>query len=324
MNILITGGAGYIGSHAVKMLKHRGYNVVVVDNLSTGFAYALDESLPFYEVSTHDTTALIDIFKNERIDAVMHFAAYSLVGESVQEPLKYYHNNVEGTRSLLEAMLRSGVNHLIFSSTAAVYGEQKKMPIRETAPLQPTNPYGATKKTIEDMLRAVNTAHKGFNYASLRYFNVAGAYHDHSIGENHDPETHLIPNVIKSVLSEKNTLKVFGTDYDTKDGSAIRDYIHVEDLIDAHIKALNHIVDHRVSDVFNLGSAEGYSVLDIIKTTETVLNKTVPFEKHQRRPGDPPVLIATHDKAEEVLGWRPTYKLEDMIRSAAHYYEKRR
>ncbi len=324
MNILITGGAGYIGSHAVKMLKDRGYNVVVVDNLSTGFAYALDESLPFYEVSTHDTTALIDIFKNERIDAVMHFAAYSLVGESVQEPLKYYHNNVEGTRSLLEAMLRSGVNHLIFSSTAAVYGEQKKMPIRETAPLQPTNPYGATKKTIEDMLRAVNTAHKGFNYASLRYFNVAGAYHDHSIGENHDPETHLIPNVIKSVLSEKNTLKVFGTDYDTKDGSAIRDYIHVEDLIDAHIKALNHIVDHRVSDVFNLGSAEGYSVLDIIKTTETVLNKTVPFEKHQRRPGDPPVLIATHDKAEEVLGWRPTYKLEDMIRSAAHYYEKRR
>ncbi len=322
MNVLITGGAGYIGSHAVKMLK-KHHRVVVVDNLSTGFAYALDSDVTFYQASIHDVDKIKDILRREAIDAVMHFAAFSLVHESVQDPLKYYHNNVEGTRALLSAMIESGVNVCIFSSTAAVYGVQEKMPIDESCLLKPTNPYGASKKAIEDMLKALSEAHDAFRYVSLRYFNVAGAYHDGSIGENHDPETHLIPNVIKSTLKQASPLKVFGFDYDTPDQTAIRDYIHVEDLIDAHIKALNYAVNHKTSNVFNLGSESGYSVLDIINTAKRVLKQDIPYEKHPRREGDPPRLIASNQKAKDVLDWQPRLRLTDMIASATNYYKKR-
>jgi len=220
-------------------------------------------------------------------------------------------------------MVAANVLTMIFSSTAAVYGEQKTMPIKETAPLSPSNPYGITKKTIEDMLKDVHQAHPAFNYMILRYFNVAGAYHDGSIGENHDPETHLIPNVIKSALFKKPKLKVFGTDYDTTDGSAIRDYIHVEDLIDAHIKALYEATTNKRSDIYNLGSAKGYSVLDIIKATEETLKIPVDYDIKARRAGDPAMLIASHDKIFQDLNWQPTRSLNTMIASAAQYFKKR-
>ena len=320
-NVLVTGGAGYIGSHAVKMLLDEGYNVIVIDNLSTGYQKAIDQSAKFYHLSTHNEDGVYEVLLKEKIDVVMHFAAFSLVGESVENPLKYYHNNVEGTRSLLAAMIRANINAFIFSSTAAVYGIQETMPITEEHPLMPTNPYGKTKRMIEELLQDLNSSHPSFNYVSLRYFNVAGAYKDGSIGENHNPETHLIPNVIKSVLNNDKNLKVFGTDYPTKDGTAIRDYIHVEDLIDAHIKALRYIEQHQQSNIFNLGSSEGYSVLDIIKTTESVLEKKVFYKNEARRAGDPPVLIASYHKAKEILEWRPKRTLSEMIRSANDYFQ---
>ncbi len=319
--ILVTGGAGYIGSHAVKMLLKEGYRVIVVDNLSTGHRSAIDPAAKFYQTSTHNEETLSALLEKEAVDAVMHFAAFSLVGESVRVPLKYYQNNVEGTRALLNAMIKSNVNTLIFSSTAAVYGVQEHMPITEASPLNPVNPYGKTKYMIEQMLEDVSGAYTDFNYASLRYFNVAGAYYDGTIGEKHEPETHLIPNVIKSVLNPQHPLKVFGTDYPTKDGTAIRDYIHVEDLIDAHIKALQYIDQTQSSLVVNLGSSDGYSVLDIIKTTENVLQTSVNYQNHPRRQGDPAVLIASNQKAFQVLQWQPKKSLRDMILSASHYFQ---
>ncbi len=322
MNVLITGGAGYIGSHAVKMMLEQGHHVVVVDDLSTGSASAVDARASFYEVSTMAQSRITDILTKENIEAVMHFAAFSLVGESVENPLKYYHNNIEGTRALLNAMLDANVMTMIFSSTAAVYGEQKTMPIKETVTPDPKNPYGITKRTIEHLLHDVHTANPSFNYMVLRYFNVAGAYHDGTIGENHNPETHLIPNVIKSALFKTPKLKVFGTDYDTPDGSAIRDYIHVEDLIDAHIKALHEAIEQKRSDIYNLGSAKGYSVLDIIRTTEQVLNLKVDYDVADRRAGDPPNLIASHEKIHRDLNWQPTHSLETMIASAATYFKQ--
>ncbi|MFW5841957.1 MAG: UDP-glucose 4-epimerase GalE [Bacillota bacterium] len=322
MTFLITGGAGYIGSHATKILCDQGYKVVVVDNLTTGYQASVDERAVFYQLDIHETDQLEAMLKKEHIDAVMHFAAFSLVGESVKHPLIYYKNNVEGTRSLLEAMIRAQVHTLIFSSTAAVYGEAKTMPIDENTPLNPSNPYGETKMAIERMLKTVKHALPEFNYVSLRYFNVAGAHHTSEIGENHDPETHLIPNVIKSTLKGDTMLKVFGDDYDTKDGSAVRDYIHVEDLIDAHIKAFEFIQTTNQSDVFNLGTASGYSVFDIIKTCETVMDRPVPYTVSDRRPGDPARLIASHDKAHTMLNWKPKHDLTSIIKSAYDYHKK--
>ncbi|TVP96567.1 MAG: UDP-glucose 4-epimerase GalE [Acholeplasmatales bacterium] len=321
MNICVTGGAGYIGSHAVRMLEASGHRVTVIDNLSTGHRRHVPEHVPFCEASTHDEAALVEHFRAHGIEAVMHFAAFSLVGESVEKPLKYYQNNVEGTRVLLEAMSTACVKYLVFSSTAAVYGNQAEQPITESHRENPENPYGETKLAIEKMLKW--TAARGLiEYVSLRYFNVAGAYHDGSIGEEHDPETHLIPNVLKSVLSPSTPVQVFGDDYPTADGTCIRDYIHVEDLIDAHIKALNHLLKTGRSDIFNLGSSSGYSVLEVIKTTEAVLGQPVPYVIKSRRLGDPPVLIASHDKAAKTLGWTPRYTLEAMIDSAYRYFRR--
>lgn len=322
MTFLITGGAGYIGSHATRILCDQGHDVVVVDNLSMGHKDSVDARATFFNVDLHNTDHLETILKEHHIDAVMHFAAFSLVGQSVKHPLIYYKNNVEGTRSLLEAMIHAGVYTMIFSSTAAVYGEVKAMPIDETSPLNPSNPYGETKMAIERMLKTVKHAHPKFNYVSLRYFNVAGAHHSGLIGENHNPETHLIPNVIKSTLQGTLDLKVFGDDYDTKDGSAVRDYIHVEDLIDAHIKAFEFIQKNQSSDVFNLGTASGYSVFDIIKTCEAVMETSIKYTVAQRRPGDPARLIASHDKAKRILNWQPNHDLTSIIRSAYIYHKK--
>lgn len=321
MNICVTGGAGYIGAHAVRMLEASGHRVTVVDNLSTGHRHHVPNHVPFLEAATHDEAALVEHFRRHGIEAVMHFAAFSLVGESVELPLKYYQNNVEGTRVLLQAMASACVKHLVFSSTAAVYGNQADQPITENHRETPENPYGETKLAIEKMLKW--TAARGLiDYVSLRYFNVAGAYHDGTIGEEHDPETHLIPNVLKSVLTQAGPLQVFGDDYPTPDGTCIRDYIHVEDLIDAHIKALDHLVKTNRSDIFNLGSSSGYSVLEVIKTTEAVIGQPVPYEIKPRRAGDPPVLIASHDKAAKILGWVPRYTLETMIASAYRYFRR--
>lgn len=322
MKILVTGGAGYIGTHAVKMLLEDGHHVTVVDNLSTGNQSMLDTRASFYECSVHDTSQMISILKKEVIEAVMHFAAFSLVGESETTPLKYYQNNVEGSRSLIKAMLEAQVNNLVFSSTAAVYGEVDDMPITEETALHPTNTYGETKRVVEMMLKNVAKAHKDFNYVSLRYFNVAGAYRDGTIGEKHDPETHLIPNVIKSVIHHSGGLKVFGDDYPTRDGSAIRDYIHVEDLVDAHIKALHYLKTTQTSNVFNLGSAQGYSVLEILNQVEAVSHQKVHYTIAPRRAGDPAMLIASHDKAKQILGWHPNHTLKDILASAYAFHRK--
>lgn len=320
MKVCVTGGAGYIGSHAVKALVKQGYDVIIIDNLSTGFKKALHKDVPFYNVSTHDETSLESIFNKEKIDAVMHFAAFSLVGESVKNPLKYYHNNVEGTRALLNAMMKANVSKLIFSSTAAVYGTKEIQPITEEALETPENPYGETKLAIEKMIKWVSKE-SHLNYVTLRYFNVAGASSDGSIGENHDPETHLIPNVIKSVLESHKPLKVFGNDYNTPDGTPIRDYIHVEDLVDAHIKALVYLTKHKSNATINLGSQSGYSVLEVIKTVESVTNQTVPYSIEARRAGDPAKLIASNTLAKTLLNWEVKKDLKSMIETAYHYYK---
>lgn len=323
MNICVTGGAGYIGSHAVRMLESLGHQVSVIDNLSTGHRHHVPTHVPFLETSTHDEEALVKHFKRHGVEAVMHFAAFSLVGESVEQPLKYYHNNVEGTRSLLQAMVKARVKHLVFSSTAAVYGNQAEQPITEQHREIPENPYGETKLAIEKMLKWT-AAHGLIDYVSLRYFNVAGAYHDGTLGEEHNPETHLIPNVLKSVLEPSAPLQVFGNDYPTPDGTCIRDYIHVEDLIDAHIKALEYLIKTGRSDIFNLGSSSGYSVLEVIQTAEAVVKKPVPYEIKPRRIGDPPILIASHDKAAKAFGWTPRFNLESMIASAYQYFKRQK
>ena len=318
---MITGGAGYIGSHAVKVLKNY-YRVIVLDNLSTGFIEAVPTDVIFYQGSTHDEEYIISILKAEKVDAVMHFAAFSLVGESVANPLKYYHNNIEGTRVLLSAMRKVNVNAFIFSSTAAVYGVQEVMPINEDALLMPVNPYGITKKTIEDMLKDLHQSDSSFNYISLRYFNVAGSSFDGSIGENHDPETHLIPNLIKAAFNHQPCY-IFGDDYNTHDGSAIRDYIHVIDLVDAHHKALNYVIEHKKSNVFNLGSSKGYSVFEVVNAVEKTLKLTLNKIVKERRLGDPERLVASYKKAKEVLNWEPQHDVFTMVQTAALYESKK-
>ena len=321
MNVLVTGGAGYIGAHAVKALIEEGYDVSIVDNLSTSDLRNVHSKAHFFPISIHDQDAVESILIQQKIDSIMHFAAFSLVQESVENPLKYYHNNVEGTRALLQAMQNAGVNDIIFSSTAAVYGEPTTQPIKETTPCNPKNPYGASKKAIEDMLYWTSQT-SSLNYIALRYFNVAGASADASIGENHDPETHLIPNILKSLKHQSQAFQLFGTDFDTKDGTAIRDYIHVEDLIDAHILALKHLKNTKKSDIFNLGSQQGYSVKDILNVTEKVLNVSLNIVKKERRSGDPAVLIADAHKAETILNFTCQRDLASMIESANNYFVK--
>jgi len=312
MKLCVTGGAGYIGSVVAQSLIDRGHSVTVLDNLTTGHTSAIPERSRFIEGDIRDRRVVEKAFE-AGIDAVLHFAALSVVGDSSKHPLEYFDNNVGGTLSLLQAMLQAGVTRFIFSSSAAVYGEPKQLPIDESAPCNPTNPYGDTKLSVERMLASSRNAW-GLRFASLRYFNAGGSTKVH--GEHHDPESHLIPIVLDVALGRRKSLTIFGDDYDTRDGTCLRDYIHVRDLAEAHVLALEAL-EKDFSGVLNLGSEEGSTVLEVIETVEKVTGKTVAREVGPRRQGDPAALLASSKRAEEALGWRKTSSsLEEIVRSA--------
>jgi UDP-glucose 4-epimerase len=319
MAILVTGGAGYIGSHCVAALLDRGADVVVVDDLSKGHQAALRGGR-FYRGSVADRAFLDEVFQKEPIEAVIHFAAFSLVGESMQVPEQYFRNNVTAGLTLIETMLRHKVPYLVFSSTAATFGEPERVPIQETDRQEPTNPYGESKLIVEHMLRWCDQAH-GLKYCALRYFNVAGARADGTIGEDHRPETHLIPLILQVAQGKREKLSLFGTDYPTKDGTCVRDYIHVEDLIDAHMLALDYLKKGSPSAAFNLGNGQGFSNREIIQAARRVTGHPIPVTEEGRRPGDPATLIASSQKAMEVLGWKPKYTdVEDIIATAWRWH----
>jgi UDP-glucose 4-epimerase len=320
--ILVVGGAGYIGSHMVKALLEADFEVLVLDNLSTGYRELLTGGT-FVQGSLGDNELIDHLFQEHRIDAVMHFAAFSLVGESVQNPLKYYRNNIAETVSLVDAMVRHGVGRFIFSSTAAVYGEPVRTPIAEDHPRQPTNPYGESKLCVERMLEDCDRAH-GLRSISLRYFNAAGADPSGAIGEMHNPETHLIPLVLKSALSQK-PVRIFGTDYPTPDGTCIRDYVHVSDLAQAHLLALQALLDGSGSCAYNLGNSIGYSVRQVIDLARVVTGHAIPTVEEQRRAGDPATLVADSGKIKRALNWRPDYEdLENIIATAWKWIQNKR
>ncbi len=319
--ILVVGGAGYIGSHMVKELLAAGYAVIVLDNFSTGHRALLTGGL-LIEGDLGDPKLLETLFSQHQIDAVMHFAAFSLVGESVANPLKYYRNNLACTIELLDAMIRFNVKKFIFSSTAAVYGEPVQVPITETHPSFPTNPYGATKIAVERMLADCDQAH-GLKSVCLRYFNAAGADKSGTIGECHQPESHLIPLVLKVAAGKRKEIKIFGTDYDTPDGTCIRDYVHVTDLAQAHLLALNHLLDGGQSALYNLGNSKGVSVREVICLAEKITGRKIPVAETNRRIGDPAVLVAASDKIKTDLGWRPCYEtLDTIIQTAWNWHRK--
>ena len=313
--ILVAGGAGYIGSHMVALLVKEGYDVVVADSLVTGHRQAVKGARQLYVGDLRDGAFLDRIFRENRVDGVINFAAYSLVGESMQDPLKYYGNNVAVSQSILTAMRDHGVDKIVFSSTAATYGEPERQPIQETDATVPTNPYGATKLAIEGMLKWCDRAY-GIHYAALRYFNAAGSDPETGIGEDHSPESHLIPLVMKTALGQRSHIGIFGEDYPTPDGTCVRDYIHVRDLARAHLLALKHLERTGESLVCNLGSGTGYSVREIIDTARRITGREIPAVAEPRRPGDPSVLIASNEKAARVLGWKPELGLESIISDA--------
>ncbi|MCM3748312.1 UDP-glucose 4-epimerase GalE [Paenibacillus pasadenensis] len=315
MAVLVTGGAGYIGSHAVAALLEKGEEVVVVDNLQQGHRAALLGGV-LYEGDLRDEELLDRVFRENKIDSVIHFAANSLVGESMKLPGKYYHNNVYGTLCLLEAMNRADVKRIVFSSTAATYGEPEQVPIRETDRTEPTNAYGETKLAMEKMIRWFEVAHE-FRFVSLRYFNAAGAHESGRIGEDHSPETHLVPLVLQAALGKRPHISVFGEDYPTEDGSCVRDYIHVSDLADAHILAVERLRRGEGSAVYNLGNGFGFSVKQVIDIARRVTGREIPVVMEDRRAGDPAVLVASSEKARTELGWNPRRSdLENIIGSA--------
>jgi UDP-glucose 4-epimerase len=321
MRILVTGGAGYIGSHMVKLLADRGDEVTVLDDLSTGHADAVrGAKLVRGDIANIGSTS--KLLEENRTEAVIHFAAASLVAESVADPLKYYARNVAGTAALVRAMREAGVGKLVFSSTAAVYGNPQRLPIDEAHPTEPVNPYGSTKLAMERMLAECCAAY-GLNAAVLRYFNAAGANPQAGLGERHDPETHLIPLVLRAAAKD-TPVSVFGTDYPTRDGTCVRDYIHVADLCDAHVRALDWLAARGTYGCFNLGNGDGATVLEVIEAARRVTRKEITLNKAPRRPGDPPSLVADATKAKRVLGWRPTRAEIDTIVSDAWEFEQRR
>jgi len=316
LKVLITGGAGYIGSHVVKLLKKKGYEPIVVDNLSTGHKEAVKYG-KLLVGDLKDKEFLRKVFKEYKLEAVMHFAAHIEVAESVRKPLKYYRNNVCNTLNLLEVMLENNIRNFIFSSTAAVYGIPEEIPIPETAELKPINPYGESKATIERVLRDLSFSGEDFKYVSLRYFNVAGADPEGEIGEAHNPETHLIPLLLQTALGKRRKFTLFGTDYPTRDGTAVRDYIHVMDLADAHILALEYLLSGGKSEVFNVGYGKGFTVKEVVEMVKKVTGRDFKVGETDRRPGDPPELVAKVDKIKKVLGWKPKYDdLEFIVKTA--------
>ena len=316
MSILVCGGAGYIGSHTVHELINQNKDVIIVDNLQTGHMKAVNKKAKFYKGDIRDSEFLDKVFSENNIEAVIHFAANSLVGESMVKPLLYFNNNVYGMQILLETMVKHNIRNIVFSSTAAVYGEPKKIPILEDDETNPTNTYGETKLTMEKMMKWVNKAY-GITYVSLRYFNAAGAIEDGSIGEDHSPETHLIPLILQVPLKKRDAITVFGEDYDTPDGTCIRDYIHVIDLADAHIKAVEYLQKGNESNIFNLGNGVGFSVKEMIDSAREATNEEINVVVGDRRAGDPAKLIASNEKAKTILGWEPKFTdVKDIISTA--------
>lgn len=319
MAILVTGGAGYIGSHTVAELLCKGKDVVVIDNMQSGHRQALLGG-KLYEGDLRDKELLAKLFAENDIEAVIHFAANSLVGESMKDPVKYYDNNVYGTLCLLEAMDKANVRKMVFSSTAATYGETEKVPAEESDATNPTNVYGETKLMMERMMSWFDKV-LGIKYVALRYFNAAGAHESGKIGEDHRPETHLIPLILQTALGQRESISVFGDDYDTPDGTCVRDYIHVSDLADAHMRAVDYLISGGDSNVFNLGNGQGFSVKEVIAKVREVIGRDFKVVTSPRRAGDPPVLIASSDKARAVLGWNPSHeKLDDIISSAWEWH----
>ena len=320
-SILVTGGAGYIGAHACKALSRAGYTPITYDNLVYGHRSAVKWG-PMEEGDISDRRRLEEVIRKYTPTAVMHFAAYAYVGESVENPEKYYQNNVAGTLSLLQAMRRCNIDKIIFSSTCATYGMPEQIPIPEDHPQHPINPYGRSKLMIEWILEDFSEAYD-MRYVSLRYFNAAGADPDAEIGEDHDPETHLIPLILDVALGRRDHLDIYGTDYNTPDGTCIRDYIHVTDLADAHLLALRYLLDGGQSDLFNLGNGDGFSVREVIATAVKITGCKIPCVESDRRPGDPPVLIGSSDKIQKDLRWRPVFNsLDSIVETAWRWHKK--
>ncbi|KAB1441001.1 UDP-glucose 4-epimerase GalE [Candidatus Galacturonibacter soehngenii] len=321
MNILVLGGAGYIGSHTVYELIDKGHEVVIIDNLETGHKEAVHKKARFYEGDIRDRAFVDYVLDNEKVDAVIHFAANSLVGESMVDPLKYYDNNLCGTKVLLESMIAHDVKKIVFSSTAATYGEPERIPILEEDKTEPTNTYGETKLSMEKMFKWTDRAH-GLKYVSLRYFNACGAHKSGMIGEAHKQETHLIPLILQVPLKQREAITIFGEDYDTKDGTCIRDYIHVTDLAQAHILAVEYLMKGNDSNIFNLGNGIGFTVKEVIDTARKVTKEEIKAVVSKRRAGDPAKLIASSDKAKTILGWKPEHAdLEEIIADAWRWHK---
>ena len=322
MKIVVLGGAGYIGSHTVYELVDAGNDVVIIDNLETGHIEAVHPKAKFYQGDLRDRGFVDSVFDAEKdIDAVIHFAANSLVGESMTNPLKYYDNNLCGTKVLLESMVAHGLDKIVFSSTAATYGEPEKIPIKETDRTEPTNTYGETKLSMEKMFKWTGLAH-GLRFVSLRYFNACGAHVSGGIGEAHNPESHLIPLILQVPLKKREAISIFGDDYDTKDGTCVRDYIHVTDLAQAHILAVKYLMEGGKSDIFNLGNGVGFTVKEVIETARKVTGDPIKAVVSPRRAGDPARLIASSEKAKKILGWKPEHAdLEEIIATAWNWHK---
>lgn len=321
-NILVTGGAGYIGSHTAKELVDRGYNVIVLDNMSNGNFTSLD-GVRYVTGDIGDMDVVVNLLKSENIDAVINFAALAYVGESVSDPKKYYENNVVKGKTLLDSIVKVGVNKIVFSSSCATYGIPNKIPISEEENQWPINPYGWTKLIFEQMMRDYDVAYN-LKFVSLRYFNAAGADADGSMGEMHNPETHVIPILLENAMGIRKKFSVFGNDYDTRDGSCVRDYIHVTDLADAHIRALEYLFKNEKSDFFNLGTGDGTTVLELIEAVERITGKKLSISLEDRRPGDPDVLVADNSKARKILGWNPIYSsMDNIIKTAWNWHNRK-
>ena len=323
MNILVTGGAGYIGSHTVKMLLEKGFNVTVFDNLSRGHIESIPKGIPCEIVNLLDFENLKSSFRKYIFDAIIHFAAFAYVGESTENPEMYFENNVSGSNNLIYLANENGVKHFVFSSTCSLYGNPLKTPISEKEIVKPINPYAKTKMIVEEILDFYDISY-GMKHIALRYFNAAGASDDSSIGESHDPEPHLIPLVLYTALGKLDIIRIYGDDYNTKDGTCIRDYIHVNDLADAHIRALELLIRNNQSDVINLGTGVGYSVKEIISKAREITGREIKSEIIQRRQGDPDSLVADNQKAKNILGWVPEYDLDRIIETAWKWHQNQK